>query len=708
MNHPVKDKKGAIDALLKPHSIAVIGVSRHEDSIGYKIFHNLLSQPFQGKVFPVNPRADIILGTKVYHSVSHIPEPVDLAVIVVPSQYVLEAAEECGVKGVKAIIVISAGFAEADTEGAELQRKLVAVCRRYGIRLVGPNCMGVLNTHPEVSMNATFSHVFPPHGNIAMATQSGALGLVILEYAKNLGIGLSTFVSVGNRADVSSNDLLEYWCEDPATGVIMLYLESFGNPRKFARLARAISVNKPIVAVKSGRSTAGSRAAASHTGALATVDTAADALFAQTGIIRVDTLEQLFDVSNVLAHQPLPRGSRVAILTNGGGPGAMAADTCSAHGLELPVLSDATLEGLKILLPSRASRANPVDITDAGAVEYRGALRLLADDDNVDAVIVIFIPPVFARSEDVAAVIMELSAEFHRRGKTLLASFMGQRGCLSESPTITGARGVPSFAFPETAVYALARARDYYLYRQRSGGMIPALKGIDLERVRKILDNAASGWLLAKDVFAILEAYGIRAMAPIFVTSVAEALSTAQTLGYPVVLKLDSATIIHKTDLGGVILDIRSPRELRQAYDLIVQRLTAAGRLAEMGGMNIQKMASQGIEVIAGVARDEIFGPLILFGLGGIYTELFKDVAMRIHPLTDVDTNEMMQSVKACKLLEGFRGVPPSDIPAIQELLLRLSALVTDFPQIKELDLNPIKVFAAGKGCTVVDARILV
>ncbi|AKG53928.1 acetyl-CoA synthetase alpha and beta chain [Dehalogenimonas sp. WBC-2] len=704
----IQDINGAIEALLRPNSIAVIGVSRREDSIGHKIFQNLLSQSFKGRVFPVNPKADVISGIKVYPSVSHIPESVDLAVMVIPADYILDAAEECGVKGVKAIIVISAGFAEAGNKGAELQRKLVAVCRRYGIRLIGPNCMGVLNTDPIVSMNATFSHVFPPHGNIAMATQSGALGLVILEYAKNLGIGLSTFVSVGNRADVSSNDLLEYWCQDPATGVIMLYLESFGNPKKFARLARAISANKPIVAVKSGRSAAGSRAAASHTGALATVDIAADALFAQTGIIRVDTLEQLFDVSNVLAHQPLPRGSRVAILTNGGGPGAMAADACTAHGLELPALSDATLEGLKMLLPSRASRTNPVDITDAGAEEYRGALMLLADDDNVDAVIVIFIPPVFARSEDVAAVIMDLSTEFYRRGKTLLSSFMGQRGCLSGSPIPAGGSSVPSFAFPESAVYALARARDYNLYRQKPCGMIPELKDIDRERVQKILDNALPGWLLAKDVYAILDAYGIRSLAPTLVTSVDEALNAAQALGYPVVLKLDSATIIHKTDFGGVVLDIRSPQELRQAYDMMMQRLTSAGRLAEVDGMNIQKMVSQGIEVIAGVAHDDVFGPLMLFGLGGIYTELFKDAVTRIHPLTDVDATEMVHSVKAYKLLEGFRGSPPADIPVIEELLLRLSALVTDFPQIKELDLNPVKVFAAGNGCTVVDARILV
>jgi len=706
MPYPGKNAE-SLNALLKPRSVAVIGASRREGSIGNKIFTNLLDASFKGPVFPVNPQADTIASVKAYPSITAIPSLIDLVIIVVPAKSVLTAADECGKKGVKAVIVISAGFAENDPEGAKRQRELVTTCRRYGMRLVGPNCMGVINTDPAISLNATFSHVFPPRGNIAMATQSGALGLVILEYAKNLGIGLSTFSSVGNRADVSSNDLLEYWRDDPDTSVIMLYLESFGNPRKFARIARSVSPHKPIIAVKAGRSAAGSRAAASHTGALATVDIAADALFAQTGIIRVDSLEQLFDVADVLARQPLPRGSRIGILTNGGGPGALAADACAANGFDLPVLSEETLAGLRALLPERASLSNPIDITDVGAAEYRGALSLLAADPNIDAVIVIFIPPVFACPEEVATVIRELAPEFRLRGKPLVASFMGQRGCVPGSNLPAGVAGVPSFAFPESAVYALAWARDYSMLRDRPRGSIPHLAGIEREKANTIIQPAAKGWLPPEAVHSLLEAYGIRSLVPRFARDLDQVLAAAAGIGYPVVLKIDSDTIIHKTEVGGVSLDIASPKELKAAYTRMMEKLKTTGREAEVRGVTIQKMAPEGVELIAGITHDATFGPLILFGLGGIYAELFKDTAVRIHPLTDTDAREMVRSVKAYKLLEGFRGAPPADVAAVEELLLRLSTMAEDLPRIKELDLNPVRAFAAGEGYTVVDARVL-
>ncbi|WP_058439754.1 acetate--CoA ligase family protein [Dehalogenimonas alkenigignens] len=688
--------------------MAVIGASRREGSIGHKIFTNLLDSSFRGPVIPVNPKADAISGVKTYSSVLDIPEPVDLAVIVVPAETVLPMVEGCGRKGVKAVIVISAGFAESGVEGIELQEKLTLICRHYGMKLVGPNCMGVMNTDPSVNLNATFSHVFPPQGKIAMATDSGALGLVILEYASNLGIGLSNFASVGNRADVSSNDLLEYWRDDPGTSAIMLYLEAFGNPKNFIRLARSISPNKPIIALKSGRSSAGSRAAASHTGALATVDVAVDALFAQGGILRVDNLERLFDVADILSRQPIPRGSRVAVLTNGGGPGALTADACAAAGLELPSLAEKTLQGLKALLPARASLGNPIDITDVGAPEYQGALRLLAADNNIDAVIVIFIPPVFACPEDVAAVIREMEPEFRRRGKPLLASFMGKRGCVPGTIMPPGAAGVPSFSFPEAAVYALARARDYGLIRNQPAGRLVNLPGIDRGKARRIVESAGDGWLPAKSVFALLTAYGIKSMALRFAEDLDAAIGAAEDIGYPVALKLDSATIVHKTEVGGVALDIGSSEELRAAYHRMLGRLAAVGRAAEVRGVTVQKMAGEGVELIAGITRDETFGPLILFGLGGIYTELFEDRTLRIQPLTDKDAQEMVRSVRAFKLLEGFRGEPPADVPAVEELLLRLSAMAEDLPRIKELDLNPIRAFTAGKSYTVVDARILI
>ncbi|XUX00928.1 MAG: acetate--CoA ligase family protein [Dehalogenimonas sp.] len=703
----MNENKRSLELLLKPRSVAVIGASRREGSLGNKIFNNLLESDFKGPVFPINPNADEISSVKAYPSIFDVPEPVDLAVIAVPAEFVLEAAEQCGLKGVKALVVISAGFAENGREGVNRQRDLASICRHHGMRLVGPNCMGVLNTDPNVSLNATFSHVFPPQGDIAMATQSGALGLVILEYTRNLNIGLSTFVSVGNKADVSSNDLLEYWCDDPNTSVIMLYLESFGNPKKFARLARSISPSKPIVAVKSGRSPQGSKATASHTGALATADVAVDALFAQTGIIRVDSLEQLFDLSDFLSKQPLPRGNRVAILTNGGGPGALAADACSAAGLELTPLSDETLTGLKALLPVRASLANPIDITDVGASEYRGALSLLASDDNIDAVIVIFIPPVFACPEEVAVVIKDLAPEFRRRGKPMVASFMGQRGCVPGTTLPAGAAGVPSFAFPEAAVYVLARALDYSRQRQKQKGTVPEFPDIDRQKAKKIVDSSPDGWLQPVEVFSLLECYRINTLGIRSAANLEQATAAAQEIGYPVVLKIDSNTIVHKTEAGGIILDIGSPEELQTAYDGLMKRMSIAGFVNGVRGVTVQKMAGEGVELIAGVIHDAIFGPLILFGLGGIYTELFKDSTVRIQPLTDVDANEMVHSIKAYKLLEGFRGSPPADVQAIEELLLRLSALVEDLPRIQELDLNPVRVFAAGKGYAAVDARIL-
>ena len=707
MNGQITSKAHSLDFLLKPRSVAVIGASRREGSIGNKIFNNLLGSSFKGPVYPVNPQADVISSVKAYASILDVPEQVDLAIIVVPADSVLEAAEQCGVKGIRALIVISAGFAENGPEGAKGQRELVSICRHHGMRLVGPNCMGVLNTDPDVCLNATFSHVFPPRGNIAMATQSGALGLVILEYAKNLNLGLSTFASVGNRADVSSNDLLEYWRDDPNTDVIMLYLESFGNPRKFARLARSISPHKPIIAVKSGRSAPGSRAIASHTGALATVEVAVDALFAQTGIIRVDSLEQLFDVSDVLAKQPLPKGNRVAILTNGGGPGALAADACSASGLELTSLAPETISGLKALLPARASVGNPIDITDVGAAEYRGALTLLAADNNIDSVIVIFIPPVFACLEEVAAVVRELAPEFRRRGKPLLASFMGQRGCVPGTSLPVGATGVPSFSFPEAAVYALAQAWNYGLQRQKQRGSVPKFPDINRQKAKQIIDSAPGGWLQPVEVFSLLRSYGIKTMEIRSAANLEQAIVAAAEIGYPIALKVDSTAIVHKTEVGGVILSICSLDELTDAYHSMMEKMTVAGLLTEVRGVTVQKMAGEGVELIAGITHDDTFGPLVLFGLGGIYTELFKDSVARIQPLTDADARDMVRSVKAYKLLEGFRGAPPADIPGIEDLLLRLSALAEDMPRIKELDLNPIRAFAAGEGYAVVDARVL-
>lgn len=697
--------------LLNPKSIAVIGASRNAGTIGNKLFHNLLQQEFGGVIYPVNPSANAIAAVKAYPTILDIPGQVDLAVIITPAATVAGILEKCGQKGVNSAVIISAGFGENGNEGIRMQSELVAIAKKYKMRIVGPNCMGIINTDPTLRMNATFSTVYPPEGDVAFATQSGALGLAILDFARNLNLGLSSFVSIGNRADVSSNDLMQYWEQDPATKVILLYMESFGNPRKFARIARSITPKKPIIAVKSGRTQAGSRAAASHTGALATTDVASSAVFRQTGMIRVDTLEELFDVANLIVHQPIPRGRRVCILTNGGGPGIMTADACADRDLEISELSENTHRELKTILKSSASLANPVDMTaEASADQYRQALKLLCDDDSIDIVIVIFIPPILTRAEEVAAAIRDVAPDYRHRHKTIVAAFMGTRGVRIG----TKEKGyVPSFAYPESIATALYKVCNYGDWLKRPMGEIPVLHGIKKDKGIELINQTLKSsdkrpvWMETKSVFALLGTYGINTVKSLDAKTSEEAGKAAVQLGFPVVVKLLSPTITHKSDVGGVILDVRSETEVKQAFLSIQENLIKLGKEKEMAGVTIQQMIPSGVETIVGVTQDPSFGPLIMFGMGGVETELFKDVTVRIHPLTDIDTKEMVKSVKAYKLLEGFRGSKPADISSIQDLLLRVSAMVEDFPQILEMDLNPVKVLEDGKGSIVIDARIL-
>jgi len=702
----------SLKAFLEPGSVAVIGASRRSDSIGYKTFRNILNQDFKGVVYPVNSQAEVVASVKAYRSVLDIPGQVDLAVIIVPAAAVNSVVEECGRKGVRGVVVISAGFAELGAEGVDRQEQLVQTASSYGMRVIGPNCMGVINTSSAVNLNATFSQAFPPAGRIAFCTQSGALGLAILEYARSLNIGLSTFVSIGNRADVSNNDLIRYWEDDPATDVILLYVESFGEGAVFSRIARRVTAKKPIVVVKGGRTSAGTRAAASHTGALATAAVALEALFQQSGIIRVDTLEELFDVAEVLAHQPVPQGRKVVIVTNGGGPGILAADACAARGLELPLMPEDLQAKLKNLLPGAASLGNPVDMTaEATGEDYRRTLELLAQQEVADIVVVIFIPPVVIQPEVVAGAIKEVAPVFRKNGKTLLASFMSSRG----APLELGSPGegfVPSFTFPEAAAAALSRVCQYGEWLKRPHGMVPKIKACDRERAESIVSSAFERtrarplWIDARSVTQLLDCYGIRVVESRFATSPEEASRAADEIGFPVAVKLASSTITHKTEVNGVVLGLRTGSEAENAYQGIEKELNDRGRRGEMDGVVVQKMISDGVEVIVGVTQDPSFGPLILFGLGGIYTELFRDVAFRIHPLTDVDAGDMVRSVKAYQLLEGWRGSPASDIEAVEDLLLKVSAMVEDLPSIQEVDLNPVKVLPQGQGCVVVDAKV--
>jgi len=701
----------SIRAFFHPQRIAVVGASRHRGTIGAELFNNILSTGFKGIAYPVNPTTNAVGAVRAYASVLDIPDDVDLAVIIVPAEQVLDVIDQCGRKGVRAVVVISAGFKETGPEGAEREAALLAKVRNYGMRMMGPNCMGVINTDPEVALNATFSPVFPPQGNVALLSQSGALGLALLDYARSLNLGLSTFVSVGNKADVSGNDLVQYWEQDPSTDVILLYLESFGNPRKFARLARRVSAAKPVLALKSGRSAAGSRAATSHTGALASLDVAADALFRQAGVIRMDTLEQLFDVANLLAHQPLPLGRNVAILTNSGGPAILAADACEAYGLHVPPLREEVKTALRAFLPAAAGLANPIDlIASATPEEFARALRILLEQDDIDSVIVIYIAPIVSMPQEVAREVHQAAMEF-RDKKAVLACFMSSGGPPRE--LATNGYVIPSLAFPEATAIALSRACDYADWRRRPKGIVPKIGGLQSEMGRAIVqqvlagDKSTSVWLPTEACAELLDAYDIRSARVRWVGSADEAAEAANSFGFPVALKLASSTITHKTEVGGVILGLQSEEAVRDAFEVVRERLRAAGRLEEMEGAVVQEMVPGGVEVIVGLTQDPSFGPLIMFGLGGIQVELVKDVAFRIHPLTDIDARDMVRSIKGYPLLNGWRGSPAADVDALEQLLLRVSAMVEDIPEIAEMDLNPVKVLTPGEGCRVVDARIL-
>jgi acetyl coenzyme A synthetase (ADP forming)-like protein len=696
----------SLTPIFQPRSVAVVGASRRPDSIGHALFHNLLEGGFAGPVYPVNPMTQAVGSVRAYPSVAAIPDQVDLAVIVLPAAAVLDAARECLRAGVRGLIVISAGFAEVGEEGRRLQDELVALCRSRGVRLVGPNCMGVLAHGPEGALNATFAPTLPPSGPVAISSQSGALGIAVLEHARGLGLGVSAFVSVGNKADLSSNDLLECWEDDPATRVILLYLESFGNPRRFARIARRVGARKPIVAVKGGRSGAGRRAAASHTAALAGADVAVDALFRQAGVIRCDTLDELLEVATLLANQPLPAGNRVGVLTNAGGLGILCADACETHGLQLPELSAATQSALRTILPAEAAVTNPVDMLASGtAASYGEALRHLLADPLIDAVIVLFIPPLVTAAEDVAAAL--LAACDPAPCKPVLACFVGAQGTPA---ALRGTMTIPSYTFPEAAARTLGHAAARASWLRRPAGSVPALERVDSAAARAVVESAltreARPWLTPDEVSEVLRAYGVTLPEERIVHSPQEAADACRQIGAPVAVKLVSRRVLHKSDLGGVHLGLRSPEAAAAAYQAIADGLEARGQADAMDGALVQSMVTDGVECLVGVVADPIFGPLIAFGLGGVIAEVVGDVAFRLHPLTDVDADELIGSVKAAALLRGYRGAPAADIPLLRDLLLRISQLVEDVPELAELDLNPVMVRVAGGGAVVLDARM--
>jgi acetyl coenzyme A synthetase (ADP forming)-like protein len=692
-----------------PGAVAIVGASREPSSIGYRVLQALVMNRFQGPVYPVNARAAVVGSMRAYPSVAKLPEQIDLAIISVPRDAVLSVVDECAERGVKAVIVITAGFAEAGDAGRELQKRLVEKVRGHGMRMVGPNCMGLLNTDPAVQLNASFSQVFPLPGRIAMSSQSGALGLAILALAAERHLGISTFVSVGNKADVSGNDLLQYWEVDDSTAVILLYLESFGNPRRFARIARRVSRTKPIVAVKAGRTLAGRRAAGSHTAALAANDVAVDALFRQTGVIRAETLDEMFDIASALESQPLPPGRRIGIITNAGGPGILCTDACEAGGLIVPDLSEQMKSELRQFLPAAAGLSNPVDmIASAGAASYRKTIETLLPSPEIDAMIVIYIPVDRNDTDAVALAIRDGVAAGRAAGgagKPVLACMMASE---RSRALVTAAETIPSYLFPEAAARVLSKAVAYTEWRSRPLAMVPGFPDTRKEEAKEIVQRAIEMrgsaqpqcWLSADEGRRVLAAFGVPQAPGGIARNPEEAAEIARSVGFPVAAKLASEQVLHKSDIGAVRLNLQDQAAVKRAFDEMKQD--------GMEGILIQRMIRGGVELMIGVTEDPLFGPLIAFGLGGIHVEILADVRFRVTPLTDRDAHEMVREIRGYRLLQGYRGHPPADVNAIEEVLLRVSRMVEDIPEIRELDLNPIFGLPPGEGCSAVDARIRV
>jgi len=691
----------SLDPLFRPRSVAVVGASRSATSIGREILANLMDFEFQGPVYPVNPKTDVVHSMKCWPKVQAIPDPVDLAILVVPAGRILAAVDDCGAKRVKALVVITAGFKEIGEKGAALEAQLLERVRRYKMRMVGPNCMGMINSSADVRLNASFARARPVPGTVGFITQSGALGEVILAHAREIGLGMARFVSIGNKSDVSANDLLQHWEDDPEVRLILMYLESFGDPRAFGEIARRISRKKPILVVKSGRTAAGARAAFSHTGALGGLDVAVDTLFDQCGVIRGRSMEDLFTLAPAFATQPVPKGKRVAILTNAGGPGILATDACISGGLEVSELGKATVEKLRKVLPAECSVQNPVDlIASADAKRYRAALDAMRRDRKVDAFLVIFVSPVLINAMEVAQAIIDTAAKLDR---PLLTCFMGKHEG-DEAVSHLRNHGVPVYEFPESAVQAL---RALVQYRRMLDRPEPQRERLQVKRraAQRILKAAAEEGreqLFPEDAEKLLKAYGIPFAPSIYATTRAEAIDAGHTLGYPVVLKADSPGLVHKSDSGGVKPDLRNADELAAAYDSIHKSLR---RLTDLR-IQVQPMVRNATEIILGSFQDPKFGPLLMFGLGGIHVEYLKDVTFGMHPITRYDAQEMIRSIRGHALLQGARGKPAVNLEVVEDALLRLNQLVGDFPEIDQVDINPFMACPHGESSLAVDARV--
>ena len=694
---------------MNPRSIAVVGATNRPGSVGLAVFRNILSAGFQGVLYPVNPKAKSVWSVKAYPRLADIPDEVDLAVIIVPAEVVCSILEEAGKKQVKGAIVISAGFKEVGGHGVELENCVKEVVGKYDIRLVGPNCLGVINNNENVCMNASFATKMPKAGNIAFISQSGALCTAVLDYAEGRDIGFSKFVSFGNKADINEVDLLHYLKDDPDTDVILMYLEDIAHGRAFLETAREITwqAHKPMLAIKSGRSAEGARAAASHTGSLAGSDNAYDALFHQSGILRVEGVDELFNRALAFAKQPIPKGNRIAIVTNAGGPGIMATDAAIRHNLRMATLSEETKQKLKQELPPTASIQNPVDVIgDATHERYEDAIRHVLMDENVDGAIVILTPQAMTDVLETAEIVPHVMKGIN---KPVLCSFMGIVD-VSRGIQYLEKHGIPNYAFPEAAVRSMASMAFY-----------AGLLSLDKRQVRRVAaDRDTAGvvikkkladkdryYMSEKEANEILQCYGFPVLKSVLLKDLSRLDEAADEFVFPVAMKVSSADIVHKFDTGGVRLKIKTKKEARKAFKDIIENTKRFKPSAKIDGVIMERMAKRGVEVILGAVRDPKFGPICMFGFGGTFVEAMKDVTFRLAPMWEISAEIMIRTIKAYSILKGVRGTPPCDIDGIKDCILRLSQMVTEHPEIAELDINPLIVYPEGKGCVVADSRIL-
>ncbi|MHC4130731.1 MAG: acetate--CoA ligase alpha subunit [Planctomycetota bacterium] len=701
--------KKDIESIMAPRSIAVVGATNRPGSVGLAVFRNLLSADFHGVLYPVNPKAEFVQSVKAYPSLTDIPDDVDLAVIIVPASIVSDILIQAGKKNVKGAVVITAGFKEIGAKGLELENQLKDIARQYNISLIGPNCLGVINASNDVCMNASFATKMPKAGNIAFISQSGALCTAVLDYAQGRDVGFSKFISFGNKADVNEIDLLRYLKDDPDTDVILMYLEDITNGREFLETARQVTwdAKKPMLAIKSGRSVEGARAAASHTGSLAGSDSTYDAIFYQSGIMRVEGINDLFDYATAFAKQPVPNGKRIAIITNAGGPGIMATDAAIRHKLEIASLSEQTREKLKEVLPPTASIQNPVDVIgDATHERYEAAIQHILKDENVDSAIIILSPQAMTDVLETASIVPNVTKDID---KPVLCSFMGIVD-VSEGVRHLEKHGIPNYAFPEAAVRTMAVMSFYGDLLNLDKRKVPTVSA-DRSAADALIKNALadkdSCYLPEFHANQILDCYGFPLLKTALLRDFSDIDKLTDEISFPAAMKISSPDIVHKFDAGGVRLKIKTAEAAKQAFQEIIQNAKNYNPSALIDGVIIEPMAKKGIEVILGAARDPKFGPVCMFGLGGTFVEAIKDVTFRIAPMWEISAEIMIRTIKAYTILQGVRGAPPSDIEGIKDCILRLSQMLTNHPEIAELDINPLIVYPQGQGCVVADSRIL-